>query len=114
MAGEDEDNIFRKSHSFEGLFGPVESEIPRDEKVIEETDVSVPDNTNTEDKNEKYKLHHSVKFTEEEEEMFQQILSALNTTVDSKVIKWCLIEAYSMNEDKIKRINKKKRHIETL
>ncbi len=109
-------DVFGKNHNFDGLFGPRDPETSQEdmEEVREENEPCVPEKVDSEDKQEKYKLYHSVKFTREEEEMFQQIMSALNTTNDSRVIRWCLGEAYSANMEKIKRIIKKKRNIETL
>lgn len=101
---------------FEGLFGPREPDTSQEqvETIVEETEVYVPDNVDSEDKQEKYKLYHSVKFTPEEEEMFQQIRIALGDATDSRTIKWLLGEAYSNNTDKIKRIVKRNKNRETL
>ena len=97
---------------------PEEGQVSEPVQEIEEYDLIEPSAIKKEDrpdtKNEKNKNHHSVKLTEEEEEWFQQIMTALGTTIDSTALKWCLKNAYKANEEKIKRIVKKRQRIETL
>lgn len=101
-----------------GLFGPDEYEtVPEQvEEIVDEPVVQVSNDreVDAENRKEKYKLYHSVKFTVEEEKKFQQIVIALGAVTDSKAIKWLLEEVYLNNEDKIKRIVEKKRNMETL
>ncbi len=97
--------------------GPEDGQVSEPVQETEECDLIEPPVIKKEDctdtKNEKYKLYHSVKLTEEEEGWFQQILTAKGTN-DSDVLKWCLENAYKANEEKIKRIAKRMQRMETL